>query len=214
MAPSQNAFDWEDTHLHDFRQPVGAPLAGAPALPPLANHGPSDVAAYTKAMVDVEQLPPAHVRTFRAVVGTKEGPGENLLLSPAAGPGTPPEACLVYVEHSHPHAKGEGDSAEERTPEFATGPTLVYHTDFARLHTHLAKTPTGSTLVCHLSPALHLQSPTESPPATQVMLVTRVKRQDPTTVNLGVGAPVPVPVPVPGVHPRWWRSVHSWWGTC
>lgn len=122
----QNAFDWEDTHLHDFNQPVGMELLGGITLPPFVAHGPTDISAYAQHMVDVEALPHNDVRTFKTVVGAKEDPSDDLLLSKAEDPSESEGAknCLVYVEHSHPHQEPEDGSAL-RTPNLASGPSQV-----------------------------------------------------------------------------------------
>lgn len=107
-------------------QPVGMELLGGITLPPFAAHGPTDVRAYAQHMVDVEALPHNDVRTFKTVVGAKEDPSDDLLLSKAEDPSESEGArhCLVYVEHSHPHQEPE-DGSDSRTPTLASGPSQV-----------------------------------------------------------------------------------------
>ena len=102
----QNAFDWEDTHLHDFSQPrrsawplllkEDSPEAALSSISiPQPGFGRTDLTGVSRLLVDLDQLPPGNVRTFKTVEDGKDSGSsaaaaagnEGLLLSlvPLAG---------------------------------------------------------------------------------------------------------------------------------
>eukprot|EP00245_Coleochaete_scutata_P018434 TRINITY_DN957_c0_g1_i1.p1 TRINITY_DN957_c0_g1~~TRINITY_DN957_c0_g1_i1.p1 ORF type:complete len:405 (+),score=79.12 TRINITY_DN957_c0_g1_i1:54-1268(+) len=116
----QNAFDWEDQHLHNFQQARSNPFG---AIPVYTGFGRTDVNSLP--IVDIDSVDPTQVRTFQALVGIDDATGGELLTSAIPGRSTD---SIVAVQHSHPHA-GVGplgsEAGEGQNYSFARGPCEV-----------------------------------------------------------------------------------------
>lgn len=137
----QNAFDWEDTHLHAFSQP--RQLSSSTSIPAYLGFGRTDISAFP--LLDLDSFPSEEIRSFKAVVGVKdeaidtiltraevrqgaevkgkEGEGQKDTVE-VEGEGGEEGSCLVFVEHSHPHAEPDPPPVD-RNPKLETGPSQV-----------------------------------------------------------------------------------------
>eukprot|EP00271_Cylindrocystis_brebissonii_P022180 TRINITY_DN8385_c0_g1_i1.p1 TRINITY_DN8385_c0_g1~~TRINITY_DN8385_c0_g1_i1.p1 ORF type:complete len:359 (-),score=71.14 TRINITY_DN8385_c0_g1_i1:471-1547(-) len=115
----QNAFDWENSHLHNFQQPRKPSLS---EIPSFGGFGRTAIANIST--VDVDSMNEDDIRTFQSVIGIKDGAGAGLLLTPVqAKEGKADAPAIVYVQHSHPH--GIDPSTDEKSFAFTSSPKQV-----------------------------------------------------------------------------------------
>eukprot|EP00850_Spirogloea_muscicola_P004242 SM000018S03607 [mRNA] locus=s18:232725:235514:- [translate_table: standard] len=88
----QNAFDFEDTHLHEFRQSKKA----SGSVPRYPGFGRTDLSKLPAA--DTDSANEDEIRTFQLVVGIPDAAGGDYLT-----PASDADEANVFVQHSHPH---------------------------------------------------------------------------------------------------------------
>ena len=81
--PPQNAFGWENSHLHSFQQAV-TPTLPPDSIPKFPGFGPTDIASYP--LLDLDTLPPGDTRTYQSVIGIHDS-GIDLLTAATGGEG-------------------------------------------------------------------------------------------------------------------------------
>ncbi|GBG72423.1 hypothetical protein CBR_g12002 [Chara braunii] len=140
----QNAFDWEDSHLHSFCQPRENPFPNVSTLPP--NYGRTDSSSLLS--LDLDSLEASQVRTYQLVVGTEDPYGEVLVPVEPSNK----ESSTVFIQYPFLEEAGGVSGAtpiivkagikqilEERA--FRVGnilseqqPILMYEYDFTESH--------------------------------------------------------------------------------